>query len=191
MFQDPVRLVLKSQTVNWETVQIESERLRLRTIRTTDAPEVFQHFTRELTEYMSPPVPNKVDDSLDFIEGSEQRMKNGEELQFVILDKRTGEFLGCCGIHGGNRGKLPELGVWVKAEAHGNHFGREAVFALKGWADDHVEAQALGFRVDKRNTPSIKIALALGGEIVEEVKVPTADGSRMLDEVVYSIPCGV
>ncbi len=58
-----------------------------------------------------------IEDILKFIKVSIEKMKKGEELQVVILDKITNEFLG----HGGiNKLKIdtPEQGIWIKKEAH-------------------------------------------------------------------------
>ena len=77
-------------------------------------------------------VAKEIRETEDFVNSSIQKMKNGEELQVVILNKITGEFLG----HGGIsklKSETPELGIWIKKRAHGNKYGREAAKGLKKW----------------------------------------------------------
>ena len=64
-------------------------------------------------------------------------MKKGQELVLAILNKKTKEFLGVAGLHHIDT-PYPELGVWTKKSAHGHKYGREAMTALKEWADDNL-----------------------------------------------------
>lgn len=94
-------------------------------------------------------------------------MNEGEELVYVILDKTNDEFLGCAGLHK-IKTPHPYLGVWLKKSAHGKKFGREAMTALKKWADDHLEYEYLSYPVDRDNVASRKIPESLGGVVARE-----------------------
>jgi RimJ/RimL family protein N-acetyltransferase len=167
-------------------VEVVSERLRLLPISEEYAEEIYRNFTPEVTCYMSPKSPNHIGETLEFIHRSLRGMRRGEDLQFVITLQESGEFLGCGGLHGYDNPKTPELGIWLKIAAHGNGYGKEAIFALKQWADQHLAYKYLTYPVDRENVPSRKIPEALGGEIFEETLSPTQDG-RVLDIVVYRI----
>ena len=112
-------------------------------------------------------------------------MSIGQELQVVILNKTTEEFLGHGGISKLNT-NTPELGIWIKKGAHGNKYGREAVGGLKKWAERNLIYKYLTYPVDKRNVASRKIAEALGGSIEAEYKEENTAGN-LLDIVEYRI----
>ena len=134
---------------------------------------------------MYPKPSSAIEETSNFIKISREKMSKGEELQVVILNKSTGEFLG----HGGIS-KLstdtPELGIWIKRGAHGNKYGREAVWGLKEWAEKNLKYKYLMYPADKRNVASRKIAESLGGVIKAEYKKKNMSGN-LLDEVEYRI----
>lgn len=167
-------------------VEITAERMRLLPISEEYAREIFKNFTPEVTTYMVPQPAICIEDTLTFISNARQGMEREENLQFVIVGKESGEFLGCCGLHGHGCPMTPELGIWLKQAAHGRRYGREAITAVKQWADEHLRYSYLTYPVDRDNIPSRKIPESLGGEIYEESLCPTRDG-RFLDIVIYRI----
>lgn len=171
--------------INLKNVVIESERLKLIPTSEDYAKDIFKEFTDDITRFMMAKTPKKIDETLNFIKASRENMNKGEELQVIIISKITGEFIG----HGGIR-KLktdaPELGIWIKKGAHGNRYGREAVRALKEWAEKNLAYKYLEYPVDKKNIPSRKIAESLGGVIGREMKKKNMAGN-ILDEVEYRI----
>lgn len=171
--------------INLKNVVIESERLKLVPTSENYAKDIFKEFTYEITRYMMPRAPRQIKETLGFIKASKKATDKGEELEVVILSKDTGEFIG----HGGIRklnSDTPVLGIWIKKSAHGQKFGREAVKALKEWADRNIKYKYLEYPVDKKNIPSRKIAESLGGIVEKELKKRNMAGN-ILDEVEYRI----
>jgi [ribosomal protein S5]-alanine N-acetyltransferase len=164
---------------------IESERLRLIPTSEKYAEEMFKEFTEEIAAFMHPKAPETINDTLEFIKTSIEKIKKGEEFPVVILDKITNEFLGHGGIHKLNT-DIPETGIWIKKGAHGNKFGREAVTALVEWAKNNLKFKYIKYPVDRRNIPSRKIAESLGGVIEAEYKEKNMSGN-ILDKVEYRI----
>jgi len=169
------------------SLQIEGERVILRSIEERYTSEIFIEFTPEITRYMYPKPAEKREETLAFIAKSLQGMRGGREVVLVITKKENGEFLGCCGFHGKDHPRTPELGIWIKKAAHGKKYGREAIKTLTSWAVFHIDFDYAIYPVDKANVACRKIPEALGGTIVTERKVKTMSGSY-LDEVVYKIP---
>jgi RimJ/RimL family protein N-acetyltransferase len=166
-------------------VIIETGRLKLVPTSLKYASEIFKEFTMEITTYMNPKSPKKISETEAFINGAIQKMEKGEELQVVILDKKTGEFLG----HGGVmklKTYTPELGIWIKKSAHGNKYGREAVIGLKQWIDENMKYLYIIYPADRRNIASRKIAESLGGVVEDEYRKENMSGN-ILDEVEYRI----
>jgi len=171
--------------INLEDVVIESERLKLIPTSEKFAQEIFKEFTEKITTFMHPKAPETINDIINFIKTSLEKMKKGEELQVVILDKITNEFLGHGGVSKLNT-DTPEPGIWIKKGAHGHKYGREAVTALVEWAKKNLKYKYIMYPVDRKNIPSRKIAESLGGVIEAEYKEKNMSGN-ILDKVEYRI----
>ena len=174
------------QSILCTGVIIPTGRLLLRPITERDTWQIFENFTPEVTRYMVPQPAERVQETIQFIRRSLAGMERGENLQFVIVDKASGEFLGCCGLHGHGTPQTPELGIWLKTAAQGNGYGKEAITAVVQWAEQHLQYDYLTYPVDRDNIPSRKIPEALGGEIFEESLCVKQDGG-CLDVLIYRI----
>lgn len=168
------------------SLAIESDRIQLVTISNQFAKDIFQEFTEEITTYMVPSPAKNIEETHKFIAESRQGIEAGYNLQFVILSKVTGEFLGNCGLHGENQPRTPELGIWLQKTAHGQGYGREAVHTLVKWSRDNIDLDYFLYPVDSRNTPSRKIPESLDGEIIKKSQIKTPTG-KILDYLVYQI----
>jgi RimJ/RimL family protein N-acetyltransferase len=142
--------------------RLETERLLLVPIDMDYAEDIFDEFTDEITQYMYPGTPRRIQETEEFIRESLIGLDRGNNLQLVILRKKTEEFLGCAGIHNLDS-RFPELGIWLKLSAHGESLGMETIAALVEWANEHVDYNYLKYPVDVRNYPSRKIPEALDG----------------------------
>lgn len=157
---------------------LTTERLRLVPLDETYVESIFSEFTQEITTYMMPKAPHDISETEEYIASQRPKLEHGEELPVVILDKVTGEFLGCGGIHHLST-RTPELGIWIKKSAHGNHYGREAVAGLRAWAEKNLDYDYLLYPVDERNIPSRKIAEALGGVVSKKYKKINQAGKQL------------
>jgi RimJ/RimL family protein N-acetyltransferase len=141
------------------------------------------NFTAEITRYMWPSAPKTQEEINQHILLKQSQMKNGEEISMIITDKESGEFLGYASIHQVNS-KTPELGIWLKKEAHGHHYGYEAMLMLKTWLSDNLQYDYIKYPVDKNNIPSCKIAEKMGGK-VEDRYIKISESGNKLDEIEY------
>ena len=168
-------------------LDIEGERVRLLSITEAFTQDIFAEFSNDVTTYMFPKPATSIEQTKAFIQSSLAAFGEANNLQLVISDKITGEFLGCCGLHGRDDARNPEIGIWLKKSALGKALGREAVWTLVYWAKDHIELESFVYPVDKRNQPSRNIPVSLGGQIIEE-RIDKGMAGNVLDEVVYKIP---
>ncbi|MBP9732101.1 MAG: GNAT family N-acetyltransferase [Candidatus Magasanikbacteria bacterium] len=166
-------------------ITIETERLRLEPVSYQYREESFREFTPEITKFMFPKSPEKIEEVDEYLKSAQEKLRMGESFDMVILKKDTGEFLGRGGIHDINT-KTPELGIWIKKSAHGHGYGLEAVAAFKEWVDANLDYEYLTYPVDKRNIASRKIPESLGGVVKREF-TQTGMGGQELDEVEYHI----
>jgi [ribosomal protein S5]-alanine N-acetyltransferase len=167
-------------------LNIEGVRLRLVAISENFEDDIFKEFTSEITRYMFPPSAKDLRETRQFITESKRSMKIGNDLHFAIISKPVEEFLGCCSLHGEDKIRTPELGIWIKKSAHGKHYGREAIHTLVSWSWTNIDLDYFTYPVDRKNIASRKIPESLGGEVIKEVKIETPTG-KILDEVVYKI----
>lgn len=164
---------------------ILTDRLKLVALSEKYAENIFKEFTPEITKFMFPKSPEKIEETLEYIKSETPKIKAGEELPVVIFKKDTGEFLGAGGAHYLTT-KVPHLGIWIKKSAHGNKYGMEAVKGLKEWIDKNISYDYIAYPVDKDNISSRKIAESLGGVIEAEYPKENASGT-ILNIVEYRI----
>ncbi|MBI2436838.1 MAG: GNAT family N-acetyltransferase [Candidatus Magasanikbacteria bacterium] len=171
--------------MNLLETKIETERLLLIPVSLEYKEDMFREFTSEITQFMFPKPAQKVEDAEIFIDGALEKMIAGKDLVCMVLKKNDREYLGNAGLHHIDTTK-PELGIWIKKSAHGNKYGREAMEALKKWADEHLDYEYISYPVDKKNIASRKIPESMGGVVGREYKL-TGMGGQELDEVEYWI----
>lgn len=166
-------------------LQLESERLILKTISLEYKWEIFAEFTSDITTYMFPKPAENLKETECFIKNVIRHWENGIDLTLVILKKVDLEFLGICSLHR-LCSDTPEFGIWLKKSAHGHRFGREAIHCLKSWAEDNLDCDYFTYTVDKQNIPSRKIPESLGGRVVRSFQQMNLSGT-LLDLLVYRI----
>lgn len=158
--------------------QLETERLLLAAITEDYTEVIFDAFTPEVTLFMHPRSPHRIEETMNFIREALVGLERGSNLQLVILEKETREFLGCTGLHNIDS-RVPEFGIWLKESAQGNGYGMEAIVALHNWAVANLEYEYLKYPVDEENYPSRRIPEALNGVIEKEYQVMSLSNRRL------------
>ncbi len=168
------------------TVILESERLILQPISLKYAEIISQEFNSEVTKYTYSKPAEHIGETLNFINKTIKNIKNKTDLVLTILKKNNQEFLGICGIHKIHTAK-PELGIWLKQQAQGNNFGKEAIYLLKNWADRNLNYEYCLYSADKNNIPSRKIPENLGGQVFREYQITNQSGNilNLLEYRIY------
>jgi len=138
---------------------------------------IFEEFTSDVTTHMYPKPAKNIKETDEFIINSLRGLRKGDNLQMVILNAKTSEFLGCVGLHHLDK-KTPELGVWLKKSAHGKAYGKEAIIAMKSWADKNLPYDYLLYPVVDKNIPSRKIPELLGAKIAREYNETNLSGIK-------------
>lgn len=166
-------------------MNIETSRLLLVPVSEAHVKDVFEHFNQDIITYMAPAVLKDIEETTDVIHKFVDQRKNNTDYIYTITLKTEGEFIGIAGLHH-LKDKIPELGIWTKLASHGNHYGREAIGGLLGYAKK-LGIQKLCYPVDRRNVASKKIPLFYGGICATAyLEVETPDG-RILEEEIYEI----
>lgn len=163
---------------------IETKRLIIYPISEKFSQDIFENFTPKITKYMFPASAKELSETNNYINDAKRKNQIGEDFQ-VSFTNKTGEFIGNGGLHHINT-KRPEFGVWVKESAHGHGYGREAMQAMKAWADENLDYEYITYPVDKKNMASRKVAESMDGVIEDEYPKETMNGST-LDCIEYRI----
>jgi len=156
---------------------IETKNLRLKGITSAYKNDIFREFTSAITTHMFPKPAEKIEETVEFIETSIKENKEGSNFQIVIINKESEDFLGCGGIHHIDR-KTPELGIWIKKSAHGHGYGKEAIIALKEWANKHLDYEYLLYPVVDENYPSRRIPEFFGAKVAREYDEKNMNGKN-------------
>ncbi|MEZ0542472.1 GNAT family N-acetyltransferase [Fibrella arboris] len=154
-------------TTDLSNLTLDSERLRLLPVTEAYTDLIFREFTPEVATYMYPRPATERSETEAFVEAAKAANKEGSSLNMVITDRQSGDFIGCAGLHK-LADKRPEFGIWVKQSAHMHGYGREAIYTMKHWADDHIPYEYLVYPVDSRNMSSRKIPESMGAAIISQ-----------------------
>lgn len=166
-------------------MNITTERLILVPVVDKHIEMIFKFFNEKITTYMYPSPARDISETREVVEGFIKKRKNNTDYVYAITLRTNEEFIGLVGLHN-LKGDLPELGIWTKLDSHGNHYGREAIGGLIGYAKS-LGINKVCYPVDKRNISSVKIPVFYGGKkVVEYKELKTPDG-RILEEEIYEI----
>lgn len=171
--------------MDYRDLIIKTRRLSLEAINFDYVDIIFKSFTKDITEFMYPQPSGNKKDTINFIESSMKSMKSGANIQQVIIHSHTREFLGAVGLHN-TLSNTPELGIWLKKDAHGCRYGLEAISGIVDYAKKNLQFEYLTYPVDKENIPSRKIPEKIGAKTESEYKMKNALGKE-LDIIEYRI----
>ncbi len=167
--------------MDWHTLTLSTPRLSLRPFSPGDAAEAFACITPTLTRYMSfdPPASPAAFEAVwrTWL----ATIAAGDDFTFVVRRAAGGAFIGLCGLHR-TSDPQPELGIWIREDAHAQGYGREAVGAVARWAGEIFPCSGFVYPVAEANLPSRRLAESLGG-----MPVGRRPGAKY-DAVVYRIP---
>ena len=171
--------------INTAQIVIETPRLSLEAISPAYVQEIFEELNDEVTHYMYPKPADHVEQTQAFVQTSIEGNEAGTNFQTVILAKDTKEFLGCAALHNIHT-PTPEFGIWLKVAAQGKGYGKEAIIALKEWADAHLAYEVLLYPVDRSNVASQKIPTYFDATIGRTYEEENMRG-KMLHIIEYHI----
>ncbi len=163
-----------------------SRRLLYLALTSKQTWQVFLHFNAEVAFFMMPAPARTLMEARDLVLDTVEAMAKGGMLTVSIHDRRSGEFLGATALNDIGS-PTPELGVWLKREAWGHGYGREAVGAIMAWYQREHTPEHYLYPVDSRNLASVRIAQYFGGQACDNYWTANAVG-RELHAIVFHIP---
>lgn len=150
------------------------------------AEDIMREYREPIIKYMNYGAPESLEFLHERIKISAQDMKAGKSLQLAVLLKKNHEFIGSFALEEIDT-RTPEMGGWIKASAHGHHYGQEAAKGLKKWADENLDYDHILWPCATMNIASRKVAEYLGGKVCKEYE-KTTDSGNAWPFLEYRIP---
>lgn len=110
-------------------MDLETARLVLTPVTEEHIDPICAHFTKEVVTYMVPGPAKERGDMEAVVRRFMEQRRAGTDFVYAITLKGSSEFIGVASLHH-VPAPVPELGIWTKMEAHGHHYGREAIGAM-------------------------------------------------------------
>jgi RimJ/RimL family protein N-acetyltransferase len=150
---------------------LESERLRLREYRTDDFDD-FAAFMAdgERSKYIGGPADRYGAWRLMAIEIGHWTMRGYG--MWIVEEKRTGAFIGSCGLWNPEGWPEPEVGYWVVREQEGKGYATEAARRVRDYAFEDLGWSTLISCIDPANEPSKQVVARLGARYEKTVDLP-------------------
>lgn len=158
-------------------VNIISERLLICLADKAYIKEYYQYFDEDIAKYQYPDAfasLQEAEKTLDYFLAS---MAKGEMLELMILTKDK-EFLGSLEVFGWKEAKV-EMGLWLKKEAQGKGYGKEAMQAMLSFIKKQHRFTSISFEVDVRNQASQALVHTLPVQEKETKKYITESGKEL------------
>lgn len=80
---------------------------------------------------------------------------------FAIMDDRSGDLVGCCGIDDWSRADVVQFGYWITASARGRGYATRAAMLLTGWLFE-LGAARVFLTIVAENEASVAVARRAG-----------------------------
>ncbi|MBD3896885.1 GNAT family N-acetyltransferase [Halomonas sp. ML-15] len=143
---------------------IETERLSLRPLVTDDSERLLEIFSdQEVMRYWNTAPWTTIQDSLDFIDESNESMRRQESLVLGVYLKSTGELAGKCMLFSYDKAsKRAEIGFGLGRSCWGKGYINEAGEALIQYGFNSLGLRRIEAEIDPDNRASAKALEKLG-----------------------------
>lgn len=156
--------------------RLESDRLSIRCAAPGDARALYDGVLETLAELRAwgSSLPwalaePSVQASERYCRESQGEFRAGKSLPMLLWLKTTGEFVGCCGLHGldGRGGRL-EIGYWCRRHYQGLGLMSEAVRSMTALALGELGATRVDAIIDTQNRASRRVCEAAGYRLAQD-----------------------
>ncbi len=171
---------------------VESPRLNLLAIDTSDAPDLWQAVdsSRSQLEPWLPWVPFNTDQDAShrYAEASAQDWDNARACRFTIRDRKSRRLLGVVGLEAfAHLHQSVELGYWLRTDSTGHGFMTEASRAVITWAFHTLHAHRVRVAAATDNHPSLAVIGRLGFRFEGIARQAERCHGRWLDHAVFGM----
>ncbi len=167
---------------------LETDRLVLRSINTTDAPEIFAMRSNPVTmQYIPRPLALTMDDAIAHIEMIQNTISKNEGINWAITLKGDDTMLGVIGHY---RIKpehyRAEVGYMILPEYHGKGITTEAVQCVVDYGFNTMQLHSIEGVIDPKNEASQRVLQKCGFVKEAHFKENEYFDGKFIDALVYS-----
>ncbi len=168
---------------------LETQRLRLRPLRTSDWEAVLAlRGNHESMRFIPRPMITDKASALTMIEMIQQKIDDGTGINWVITEKEDDEMLGIIGHYRMKPEHFrSEIGYMLLPKAQGKGFAAEAIVAILAYGFEQLHLHSVEAVIDPNNEASIRLIEKLG--FVKEAHYIENEyfNGRFWDALVYSL----
>lgn len=168
---------------------LETDRLVLRSINTTDAPEIFAMRSNPVTmQYIPRPLALTMDDAIAHIEMIQNTISKNEGINWAITLKGNDQLIGVAGFYRIEPENYRcELGYMLLPEYHNNGYITEVIPTILSYAFTTLQFHSVSAIIDPNNIASERVLQKTG--FVKEAHIRENEywNGVFLDTVIYGL----
>ncbi len=171
-----------------QIVNIDSNRMLLRSINIKDAQEIFSYRSDAITNQYQGWIPKTITEVNDFIENRIAKEFNIPDTwyQLGIVEKETNKLIGDVGIHFIDE-QQAEVGCTLNKTCHGKGYATEALKATINHLFTTLNKHRIVTSIDPLNIKSISLVERLGFRKEAHFKQSILINGEWVDDIVYAI----
>ena len=176
--------------MNFNEMNISTERLVLRGIRISDAEPIFKYRSNPQIYKFQLWKPQKLEEVKEFIYRKIAKIPNTPDTwyQLVILFRETDELIGDIGIHFIDTDNLQvEIGFTLSLEYQCKGYATEAIVGVINYLFSNLRKHRITASVDPRNTKSIALLERIQMRKEAHFKKSFWFNNEWADDIVYAI----
>ena len=148
--------------IKWK--DLETERLRLREVIDNDKQSIFQLYSDKASSLLDDWEPMKhLDEADDKIRDMKDGFISKQEISFIITQKHTREFIGCCGMFDINE-ENSNCCLFIQIDKHYRNQGiaTEAIHAITKYGMEDLKFHRMYAYITPGNDASLRVLSKCG-----------------------------
>jgi len=168
---------------------IETQRLSIRPILSSDAQDVYKYRSDAQTNQYQGWIPRSIDDVNTFISKTANTINEPESwFQLVIIDSASKALIGDVGLHFiGDENQQVEIGCTLNKKEHNKGFATEALKGVISYLFTELKKHRIITSIDPANTSSIALVDRLGFRKEAHFKASLFINNKWVDDLAYGL----
>ncbi len=150
----------------------EGDKVKLRGFEKEDVDVAHEAMNNpEMTQYLRMFRPFSKGEEEEWIEGTWERMQDGEAYCFAVVEKSSGDLVGSASLTDvDDVNRSAELGIWIKEEYWGKGYGTEAEKLLLKYGFEELNLHSIRGRAYESNKRSKRVMEKVGMKEVGKLR---------------------
>jgi len=169
--------------------QKEENNILIRTLKLSDAPEVFQMLQdKDVINFLPFGSPQKIKDSEKFIKDTWQKIEKKEDFTYGIIDKELNDIIGCVFFPEIDKeNQQAEIGLWLGKKYWGKGYNYKALRLMISYGFKDLKLNRIWAKISTENMRSLKTFEKLGFKQERILRQSMRKNGTFFDMVLCSI----